>query len=72
MLLTTQFPTSTDVAMVPKPEQASVGGSALDDLEARREAARVLREQRLDDKLAQSFPASDSPSWVLGTTPACR
>ncbi len=24
-------------------------------------------ERRIDDELAQSFPASDPPSWVLGT-----
>lgn len=28
---------------------------------------RARREQRIDDELAQSFPASDPPSWVLGT-----
>lgn len=27
----------------------------------------LAREQRIDDELAQSFPASDPPSWVLGT-----
>lgn len=34
--------------------------------------ARLRREQRLDEELAQSFPASDPPSWVHGTTPAPR
>lgn len=27
------------------------------------------REQRFDEELAQSFPASDPPSWVQGTPP---
>ncbi|EIM01360.1 hypothetical protein RHOFW104T7_16275 [Rhodanobacter thiooxydans] len=26
----------------------------------------LARERRIDDELAQSFPASDPPSWVLG------
>ncbi len=33
---------------------------------------RLRREQRLDEELAPSFPASDPPSWVDGTTPAPR
>jgi DNA-directed RNA polymerase subunit H (RpoH/RPB5) len=37
-----------------------------------RESRRRRREQRVDDELAQSFPASDPPSWVLGTTPTSR
>ena len=37
-----------------------------------RESRRLRREQRLDDELAQSFPASDPPSWVLGTNKAPR
>lgn len=36
------------------------------------ESRRLRREQRLDEELAQSFPASDPPSWVLGTTPTPR
>jgi hypothetical protein len=28
------------------------------------------REQRIDAELAQSFPASDPPSWVHGTVSA--
>lgn len=27
------------------------------------------REQMIDEELAQSFPASDPPSWVQGTSP---
>lgn len=42
-----------------------VGASATDD------AARVqAREKRIDAELAQSFPASDPPSWVHGTVSA--
>ncbi|MGH8157336.1 MAG: hypothetical protein ACREPQ_04410 [Rhodanobacter sp.] len=28
-----------------------------------------VREQLVDEQLAQSFPASDPPSWVQGTVP---
>jgi hypothetical protein len=30
----------------------------------------LAREQRIDDELAQGFPASDPPSWVQGTVSA--
>ncbi|AGG89392.1 MULTISPECIES: hypothetical protein [Rhodanobacter] len=30
----------------------------------------LAQEQRVDDELAQSFPASDPPSWVQGTVSA--
>jgi hypothetical protein len=29
----------------------------------------LQREQRIDEELAQSFPASDPPSWVQGVSP---
>ncbi|WP_426661391.1 hypothetical protein [Rhodanobacter aciditrophus] len=30
---------------------------------------REEREQRIDEELDESFPASDPPSWVQGTSP---
>lgn len=56
------------ITVAPDPARAP-GPTVPDDVEQRiRESRRRRREQRLDDELAQSFPASDPPSWVLGTT----
>jgi hypothetical protein len=33
------------------------------------EAERRRRERQIDDELAQSFPASDPPSWTMGVAP---
>lgn len=51
---------ATDRAPLHDPGAA---GRAVIDLQQ----LRARREQRIDDELAQSFPASDPPSWVLGT-----
>ena len=56
----------------PISQHAPDAGISDDVLAARGEVARLRREQRLDDELAQSFPASDPPSWVLGITPTPR
>jgi hypothetical protein len=49
------------------PERGGIGGSGLSATAALE--LRAQREQRIDEELAQSFPASDPPSWVQGVSP---
>jgi hypothetical protein len=52
-------------AVVPK--RGGVSGSGLSAASALE--LKQQREQRIDEELAQSFPASDPPSWVQGVSP---
>jgi hypothetical protein len=49
------------------PERGGVSGSGLSAASALE--LKQQREQRIDEELAQSFPASDPPSWVQGVSP---
>ena len=50
--------------------RAGIAGVTLDGVPPERHhELRLRREQRIDEELAQSFPASDPPSWVQGTAP---
>lgn len=66
-----QYP-SPSVIVVSEQKVAPGQNAAEQVVKDLREARRLRREQRLDEELAQSFPASDPPSWVLGTTPERR
>jgi hypothetical protein len=60
---TIEYRDSTLAALVP----AAVGiESRLDDFTERRD--RLAAERAIDDVLADSFPASDPPSWNPGIT----
>jgi hypothetical protein len=60
---TIEYRDSTLAAIVP----AAVGiDGRLDDFRDRRD--RLAAERAIDDVLADSFPASDPPSWNLGIT----
>lgn len=49
------------------PRQPATPGTARDA--GRNEITRRAREDRIDEELDESFPASDPPSWVQGTSP---
>lgn len=46
------------------PERPAARYAALHDISRQEEC-----EQRIDEELEESFPASDPPSWVQGTAP---
>ncbi|MEO7053130.1 MAG: hypothetical protein ABI128_15835 [Rhodanobacter sp.] len=56
---------------VSEPDRTRVAGATTphDAQKERRREWRLRREQRIDEELAHSFPASDPPSWVQGTAP---
>jgi hypothetical protein len=58
-------------APVNEPDRVASAGAAMprDARSKRRREWRLRREQRIDEELAHSFPASDPPSWVQGTAP---
>ncbi|MEO7065824.1 MAG: hypothetical protein ABI114_02850 [Rhodanobacter sp.] len=54
------------------PEVAEVAVAVVEELGITAKGAAATdwqREQMIDEELAQSFPASDPPSWVQGTSP---
>lgn len=63
------FRHSTQHAVMAAPAHAAAtDAKALRRIAIERRKVRRTREERIDEELAQSFPASDPPSWVSGTT----